>query len=173
MRRYVLLVLLPCGLAACPAGLSSMGSTGDGWTVCEDLSQRAGRLEFYGPHGSVEVLRKTAVPMYVDESTCYVGYNKSAVMSARSDIMAERLIQRANGGDVTLADVMAAVPPFIYDGGYNMRDPAHSGRKPWAPPGGNGWNVHTWTGSRGSSVKMCFDTLGSEVTMTGSPDMNQ
>ena len=104
----------------CTRSPSCSGSTGDGWTVCEDLSQRAGRLEFYGPHGSVEVLRKTAVPMYVDESTCYVGYNKSAVMSARSDIMAERLIQRLGGRRATGSPV-PPMTPFARSGQRHKR----------------------------------------------------
>ena len=50
----------------------------------------------------MELLRKTAVSMYVDKMTCYVGYNKSAAMSARRDIMHRPMRVRLLAKDVSV-----------------------------------------------------------------------
>ena len=47
------------------------------------------------------------------------------------------------------------------------------GCKSWHPTSSSGWDVHTFVGSRGSSVKSSFDSLGSDVNGFGYPDMNQ
>eukprot|EP01051_Picozoa_sp_SAG22_P033711 SAG22_NODE_14905_length_362_cov_0.593156_1_plen_81_part_10 len=68
--------------------------------------------------------------------------------TAGSDILGDKILAaaRATGADPTLSEVSAALAPLVYDGGYNLDDPAHGGR------GKSGGNSHTFVGSRGSSV---------------------
>ena len=72
---------------------------------------------------------------------------------------------------------MAEKQPMIHVGALDVRDPANckgvSNCKSWHPTSPAGWDVHTFVGSRGSSVKSSFDSIGSDPNGMGYPDMNQ
>jgi hypothetical protein len=131
------------------------------WTVCEDLSRRTGSLLFLAPDGStLALLNKTAEAMY---NTANV---TGPVHPPRP----------AKGADPSLSEYMAATPPMIHMGGFNVQAPQNCAGKEsckvWDPMASGGWNVHTFVGSRSSSVKATFDALGSSPSNFGSPDMN-
>ena len=130
-------------------------------TVCEDLGRRAGALIYFAPDGSrLALLNKTAEPMFNTANTT------SPVHPPRP----------ADGADPSLPEYMAATPPMINMGGYNVQDPLNCAGKNrckiWDPMAGGGWNVHTFVGSRSASVAATFDALGSSSSNFGSPDMN-
>ena len=150
--------------AGCADGVA-IGATLEGQTVCERLDG-TGALVFVGSGGAVaRRVAKRFVPMYVDESKSFLGFNKTQLGMRGADVLGNALLARAKG-DPTWAQVASAVPPMRYDGGFDYKDPAHGGR---AAQGG----AHTFVGSRASSVYAAFDTLGSSVGMVGTPDMNQ
>jgi hypothetical protein len=169
-------------VGVCPEGTTQMGSArGGALLACEDLAERAGHITFVAANGSGWSLRlgKTAEHLYVDEASLYCGFNKSQVAAslvqrgrpngtAGSDILGDKILAsaRRRGTDPTLAEVSAALAPLVYDGGYNLDDPAHGGR------GRSGGNSHTFVGSRGSSVDTCFDTMASSTVMIDNPTMS-
>ena len=115
--------------AGCADGAVAIGATLDGQTVCERLDG-TGALVFVGSGGAVaRRVAKRFVPMYVDESKSYLGFNKTQIGSGMSgaDVLGNALLARAKG-DPTWAQVASAVPPMRYDGGYDYKDPAHGGR---------------------------------------------
>jgi hypothetical protein len=146
--------------AACPAGFTLMLST-ENVTVCEDHRRRDGSLVFLSPTTGKQLgspITKTAAPMYTTAN------NSQA--PPPPDV-----------ADPKLDDVMAERQPMIHVGALDMRDPKNcagrTGCKVWHPQGASGWDVHTFVGSRGSSVKAAFDSIGSDVNGMGYPDMNQ
>ena len=145
---------------SCPSGFTAMAQTAN-WTVCEDLGQRAGSLLFLAPDGSqLALLNKTAEAMFNTANTT------SPTHPPRP----------ANGADPTLMAYMDSTPPMTLMGGFNVQDPKNCAGKQsckvWDPMSNAGWNVHTFVGSRSSSVKATFDALGSSSSNFGSPDMN-
>ena len=129
--------------ASCPVGMTAMGSTDDGWAVCERLGVDAGVVRFVKPATEAIELRKTAEPLHVDESGCYLGMNKSLALGSHADLLGNTLLARAaadGGRDPTLAEITGVVPPLQVDG-----------------------RTHSFVGSRGSSVDVVFDALGADV----------
>jgi hypothetical protein len=174
---------LAWGSPACPRGATLMAST-ENWTVCEDLSSRTGAVTFFTADGAeLASLGKTAAPMYgcgnrTDDSRCYLGHQLQDVLGNHTDVLGDALLRKAKAAsrDVTLEEVMAAVPPLVYNGGFNLRDPVNcggSGNAGRCKAYSLGGNVHTFTSSRGSSVVANFDALGTSTLQMNYPDMNQ
>lgn len=164
-------VLASSSALGCPAGTTAVGSTSGeaALTVCEALSERSsGSLHFVDPTGAVQTtIDKRYVPIFVDESTLWLGLNKTTVHNSVSDILGHTLLSQAGAiGEPTLSAVMGLAAPMRYDGGYNKQDPAHGGRM--AVGGG-----HTFTGSRAANVDAVFDYLGGDTRQNGYPSMDQ
>ena len=145
--------------AACPAGFTLMASTAN-FTACEDHRKRDGSLIFMDGAGRQlgEPIPKSAAAMYTTANNSYTPPPDTV--------------------DPTLEGVMAEKQPMVHVGALDKNDPkncagAKPGCKVWHPQSASGWDVHTFVGSRGSSVKSSFDSLGSDVNGMGYPDMNQ
>jgi hypothetical protein len=186
-------LLLPCvGAAAaaasaaaatvvtCPTNMSDHGTTSDGsWLVCElPLATNqylqlvpAGRLEFHATNGNgtVHTFDKTSEAMF----GCN-GQNFNATAGCESGSgspFGGWNATAAGGGDPAAEQVMNQDPAMIYDGGFDMNDPAHGGRRAMTTAG-TGWNAHTFTGSRGASQDAVFDSYAGDSNSVGYPTMS-
>ena len=177
MGATVTLVLAALSLVAvsssapgrCPGGTTSVGTTSEALTVCEALSERSsGSLHFVDAAGGVQTtIDKRYVPIFVDESTLWLGLNKTTALNSVSDVLGHTLLSQAGAiGEPTLGAVMGLAAPMRYNGGFNKQDPAHGGRM---VVGGG----HTFTGSRAANVDAVFDYLGGDTRQNGYPSMDQ
>jgi hypothetical protein len=114
--------------------------------------------------GSLPPISKSAAPMYVDEHTLYLGHHLAEVKGSGPDLLGNELL--ADPAALTLKKVSGMLAPLVFNQGYDKADPAHGGR---IYRGG----LHTFVGSRTSSVDACFDSIGSDVNDMGYPSMNQ
>ena len=130
---------------ACPTGFTAMAQTSN-WTACEELAPtRPHEARFVGAGGAPLLsLRKTAEPVYVNESGCYLGLGKAKALGSGADLLGSTLLKRSGGRDLTLAEVAAVVPPIA-----TVK------------------NAHTFVGSRGATVDVVFDVLSADLNGMG------
>ena len=83
----------------------------------------------------------------MNESNCYLGLGKERSLSSFSDLLGNTIIQDAGAEDPTLSVVAGVIPPLRFDGSTDKNAMAISTA------------VHTFVGSRGSSVDAAFDVL--------------
>ena len=102
---------------SCPPDFSLVHSSPN-LTVCESLGVRAGSLRFFDPRTGLSLasVSKTAEPLFVNESGCYLGYNKTQVERAHGDLLGDALLNRSNGSDPDYLELAGAIPPLVYDG---------------------------------------------------------
>ena len=139
----------------CPAGFTRMASATN-WTFCEQLAIQQPRpqhseVRFIKPGGSLLLsLQKTAQPVYVNESGCYLGLGKAKALGSGADLLGSMLLASAGPEDLTLREVAAVVPPIA-----TVK------------------NAQTFVGSRSATVDVVFDVLSADVNSMGYPTMDQ
>ena len=149
----------PAASTRCAPGFTLMGQLESALfsanvTVCEDLRPLRGSVVFQAANGSVLAsLGKSAEPLFVDESQCYLGIRKETALGSKADLLGNSLLARTRAGggrDLTLAEVAAVVPPLVVTEG-----------------------CHTFVGSRSSSVAAVFGPFSGDVINFGYPTMDQ
>ena len=139
-------------LPQCPPGAAAAVARfeldGVAWAACEDLQRRDGALAIVSADGTTEWFEQTYEPYTQGaEERYYLNLTKRAVMSAKADILAVKLLS-ANYTHLTHALVKSAVPPMITTG------------------------VRTFVGSRAASVDTSLSDLGEDANGYGFPSVS-
>eukprot|EP01052_Picozoa_sp_SAG31_P032454 SAG31_NODE_3561_length_4122_cov_2.472036_3_plen_315_part_00 len=156
----------------CPRGTTQMGVTGT-WTICEATSRRNGSLEFMNRNGTVITIEKTAEPLFGCNGA---DPSKNATAGCSMQTNDGYLAELRPGQDPAYSVMKGFLPPMVYDGGYNRMDPAHlppNTRDAAVSIADGHQNVHTWVGSRSSWTDVPFDSNGGDISVLGTPVMNQ
>ena len=158
----------------CPSGMTQMARFTEGqdnvpYTACEDLSRSNGDLVLLAPADpSAErfVFRKTAESLF---GGAQFSADMSRVWASKTDLLRDTFLNqsRAEGRDVTFAEIADAISPLLLNGGTLTSQAAKS-----TP---SHVNVHSFTSSRLSLAHPAFDHKGGDAIIGDNdyPSMSQ
>lgn len=136
----------------CPAAAQTVIARfemgGVAWIACEDLQRRDGAVAIVSTDGITEWFEQSYEPYTQGaEDNYYLNLTKRAVMSAKADVLAVKLLS-ANYTHLTYELVKSAVPPMVKTG------------------------VRTFVGSRAASVDTSLSDLGEDANGYGFPSVS-